>query len=79
MISTEQSVFSIHYSLETQYPEITPVPNTDGMDQKLLLKVFKSVIGTLDPTLTDVAISKDCKRSIKKRIEKTLIIPDNKL
>ena len=46
-----------------------------GIDQKEMLKTLRAVIGTLDPTLTDVSIAKDLKDSfvIRRRGEEIII------
>lgn len=62
------------------YPEIEPTLKIKGMDKGILLKTLKAVIGTLDPTLTDVTVAKDLKDSFiirRKGIE--IIIQEGKL
>ena len=62
------------------YPEIETMLNLSGVKQKTLLKTLKAVIGTLDPTLTDVSISKDLRDSfIIRRKGTEIIIQDGKL
>lgn len=62
------------------YPEIETTLNIDGMKKDVLLRTLKAVIGTLDPTLTDVSISKDLKDSfIIRRKGTEIIIQDGKL
>lgn len=62
------------------YPEIEKSLRVSGIDQKEMLKTLSAVIGTLDPTLTDVSIAKDLKDSfvIRRRGEE-IIIQDGKL
>lgn len=62
------------------YPEIESTLNIAGMKKDILLKTLKAVIGTLDPTLTDVSYSKDLKDSfIIRRNGTEIIIQDGKL
>lgn len=62
------------------YPEIESTINLSNVEQETLLKTFKAVIGTLDPTLTDVSISKDLRDSfIIRRRTTEIIIQDGKL
>lgn len=62
------------------YPEIESSLNIAGMDKAILLKTLKAVIGTLDPTLTDVSLSRDLKDSfIVRRKGTEIIIQDGKL
>lgn len=62
------------------YPEIESTLNISGVKQKTLLKTLRAVIGTLDPTLTDVSISKDLRDSfIIRRRDTEIIIQDGKL
>lgn len=62
------------------YPEIESTLNISGVKQKTLLKTLRAVIGTLDPTLTDVSISKDLRDSfIIRRRGTEIIIQDGKL
>ena len=61
-------------------PEVKPSYEISKADKKTVLKVLKAVIGTLDPTLTDVVISKDLKNSfIIRRDDEEIIIQDGKL
>jgi energy-coupling factor transporter ATP-binding protein EcfA2 len=62
------------------YPEIEKSLRVSGIDQKEMLKTLRAVIGTLDPTLTDVSIAKDLKDSfvIRRRGEE-IIIQEGKL
>lgn len=54
--------------------------NLIGIKQNNFLKILKAVIGTLDPTLTDVSISKDLRDSfIIRRRGTEIIIQDGKL
>ena len=62
------------------YPEIETSLRVADVDQASLLKTLRAVIGTLDPTLTDVAIAKDLKDSfVIRRRGKEIIIQDGKL
>ena len=61
-------------------PEVKPSAEISKADKKNALKVLKAVIGTLDPTLTDVVISKDLKNSfIIRRDNEEIIIQEGKL
>ena len=61
------------------YPEIEKSLRVADVDQKALLKTLRAVIGTLDPTLTDVAIAKDLKESyVIRRRGKEIIIQEGK-
>lgn len=62
------------------YPEIEKSLKVSGIDQKELLKTLRAVIGTLDPTLTDISIARDLKDSfvIRRRGEE-IIIQEGKL
>lgn len=62
------------------YPEIETTLNVSGMNKHILLRTLKAVIGTLDPTLTDVSVSKDLRDSyIIRRKGAEIIIQDGKL
>lgn len=62
------------------YPEIESTLNISEVKQNTLLKTLRAVIGTLDPTLTDVSISKDLRDSfIIRRRGVEIIIQDGKL
>ena len=62
------------------YPEIETSLRVSDIDKKELLKTLRAVIGTLDPTLKDVAIAKDLKDSfIIRRRGKEIIIQEGKL
>lgn len=62
------------------YPEIESSLNIAEMNKEVLLRTFRAVIGTLDPTLTDVSISKDLKDSfIIRRKGTEIIIQDGRL
>lgn len=74
----KMAVGPIHYRFA--YPEVEGTLRLDGLKSDTLLKTMKAVIGTLDPTLTDVSISKDLKNTFiirRKGIE--IIIQDGKL
>ena len=62
------------------YPEIESSIRLSDVKKTVLLKTLRAVIGTLDPTLTDVSIAKDLKDSfIIRRRGKEIIIQDGKL
>lgn len=62
------------------YPEIETTLQIAGMKKDVLLRTMRAVIGTLDPTLTDVSVSKDLKDSfIIRRKGVEIIIRDGKL
>jgi hypothetical protein len=62
------------------YPEIEKSLNVSGIDQKELLRTLRAVIGTLDPTLTDISIARDLKDSfVIRRRGAEIIIQDGKL
>lgn len=61
-------------------PDIKPAVKISKIKKLLALKTLKAVIGTLDPTLTDVSISKDLRNSfIIRRNREEIIIQDGKL
>lgn len=62
------------------YPEIEQSLRLKDVDQKELLRTLRGVIGTLDPTLTDVSIAKDLKDSfVIRRRGQEIIIQEGKL
>ena len=62
------------------YPEIEPALRLTEIDKTILLKTLRAVVGTLDPTLTDVSAAKDIKDSfIIRRRGKEIIIQEGKL
>jgi hypothetical protein len=62
------------------YPEIETSLRVADVDKEALLKTLRAVIGTLDPTLTDVSIAKDLKDSfVIRRRGKEIIIQEGKL
>lgn len=62
------------------YPEIETKLLLNNANQKLLLKTLKAVIGTLDPSLQDISISRDLKDSfIIRRKDTEIIIQEGKL
>lgn len=62
------------------YPEIETSLRVADVNKTALLKTLRAVIGTLDPTLTDVSIAKDLKDSfVIRRRGKEIIIQDGKL
>lgn len=61
-------------------PEIKPTANVSKIEKALALKTLRAVIGTLDPTLTDVSIAKDLRNSyIIRRHREEIIVQDGKL
>ncbi len=83
VISTEaqnlKKIFGeLHYRFA--YPEIESELKITGMKKDVLLRTLKAVIGTLDPTLTDVTVSKDLRDTfIIRRRGMEIIIQDGKL
>ena len=72
------AIGKIHYVFSC--PDIKPSFEISNIDQNLALKVLRAVIGTLDPTLHDISISKDLKNSfIIRRGNEEIIIQDGKL
>lgn len=71
--SLRKAVGALNYRFA--YPEIEKSLRVSGIDQKEMLKTLRAVIGTLDPTLTDVSIAKDLKDSfvIRRRGEEIII------
>ena len=62
------------------YPEIETSLRVKKKKKDALLKTLRAVIGTLDPTLTDISIAKDLKDSfIIRRRSKEIIIQEGKL
>ena len=62
------------------YPEIETTLRVNDVNKNALLKTLHAVIGTLDPTLTDVSIAKDLKDSfVIRRRGKEIIIQEGKL
>ena len=62
------------------YPEIETSLRLKDVKKAELLKTLRAVIGTLDPTLTDVSIAKDLKDSfVIRRRGKEIIIQEGKL
>ena len=62
------------------YPEIESSLRVAEVDKEVLLKTLRAVIGTLDPTLTDISIAKDLKDSfVIRRRGKEIIIQEGKL
>lgn len=62
------------------YPEIESTLKISGIRKDVLLRTLRAVIGTLDPTLTDVSVSKDLRDSyIIKRKGAEIIIQDGRL
>ena len=62
------------------YPEIESSLKTAGINQKNFLKMLQAVIGTLDPTLKNISISRDLKDTfIIRRKNQEIIIQEGKL
>ena len=62
------------------YPEIESSLRLTEVKKSALLKTLRAVIGTLDPTLSDVSIAKDLKDSfVIRRRGKEIIIQEGKL
>lgn len=61
-------------------PDIKPTSKVSKINKSLALKTLRAVIGTLDPTLTDVSVSNDLRNSfIIRRNKEEIIIQDGKL
>lgn len=61
-------------------PDIKPTMKVSKVNRNVVLKTLKAVIGTLDPTLTDVQVSKDLRNSfIIRRNNEEIIIQEGKL
>ena len=74
----KKAVGSLEYRFA--YPEIESSLHVSDVNKNALLKMLRAVIGTLDPTLTDVSIAKDLKNSfIIRRRGKEIIIQEGKL
>lgn len=62
------------------YPEIESSLRLTDVKKSALLKTLRAVIGTLDPTLTDISIAKDLKDSfVIRRRNSEIIIQEGKL
>ena len=62
------------------YPEIEKSLKLTGTNRNILLKTLRAVIGTLDPTLQDISISRDLKDTfIIRRGGTEIIIQEGKL
>ena len=76
--SLRESIGAVRYRFA--YPEIEKTLKLTGADQKLLLKTLRAVIGTLDPSLQDISLSKDLKDTfIIRRDGSEIIIQDGRL
>ncbi len=61
-------------------PDIKPTAKVSKIKKPLALKTLRAVIGTLDPTLTEVSIAKDLRNSfVIRRNREEIIIQDGKL
>ncbi len=73
-----QETDNLNYTFSS--PDIKPAIKFSDIDQSLLLKTLQAVIGTLDPTLTDVSLSKDLRNTfIIRRNNEEIIIQEGKL
>ena len=62
------------------YPEIETSLNFSGLNKTVFTKTLKAVIGTLDPTLREVTVSRDLKDTfIIRRKNQEIIIQEGKL
>jgi hypothetical protein len=78
VMSLKKLVGNIQYRFA--YPEIERSLRFTGNNKKILLKTLRAVIGTLDPTLQDISISKDLKDTfIIRRGGSEIIIQEGKL
>jgi energy-coupling factor transporter ATP-binding protein EcfA2 len=69
-----------HLEYRFAYPEIESSLRLSEVNKDSLLKTLRAVIGTLDPTLTDVSVAKDLKDSfVIRRRGKEIIIQEGKL
>lgn len=69
-----------HLEFRFAYPEIETSLRLADVKKQALLKTLRAVIGTLDPTLTDVSIAKDLKDSfVIRRRGQEIIIQEGKL
>lgn len=76
--SLRESIGAVRYRFA--YPEIEKTLKLTGADQKLLLKTLRVVIGTLDPSLQDISLSKDLKDTfIIRRDGSEIIIQEGRL
>lgn len=81
-LSSANSLKKIIGKIEYQfaYPEIENSLLINSINKNVLLKTLKAVVGTLDPTLKEVAISKDLKDTfIIRRKNQEIIIQEGKL
>lgn len=61
-------------------PEIEPTLNISNMKRDILLRTLKAIIGTLDPTVTDISFSSDIENTIIIHgTETDILIRDGKL
>ncbi len=76
--SLRESIGAVRYRFA--YHEIEKTLKLTGADQKLLLKTLRAVIGTLDPSLQDISLSKDLKDTfIIRRDGSEIIIQEGRL
>ena len=76
--NADELIGKINYRFS--YPEIQRTLSLKGIDKKDLLKTFRAVIGTLDPSLRNIEIAKELKDSfIIRRREQEIIIQEGKL
>lgn len=69
-----------HINYRFAYPEIDSSLSYQGIDKNIFKKTLHAIIGTLDPTLKDVSVSKDLKNTfIIRRGKEEIIIQEGKL
>lgn len=74
----KKAVGSLEYRFA--YPEIESSLRVSDVKKTALLKTLRAVIGTLDPTLTDISIARDLKDSfVIRRRNDEIIIQEGKL
>lgn len=77
-VSMKKLIGSFHCRFA--YPEIEKTLQLTGSNKRLLLKTLRAVLGTLDPSIRDVHLSKDLKDTfIIRRGESEIIIQEGKL
>lgn len=75
---TYKRIGKINYTFSC--PDIKPTEKVSRIRKSIALRTLRAVIGTLDPTLTDIRISKDLRNSfIIRRNRAEIIIQDGKL
>lgn len=77
-LSLTELIGEIHFRFA--YPEIEKTLKMTSANKEIMLKTLHAVIGTLDPTLQDIRLSKDLKDTfIIRRGDTEIIIQDGKL